>query len=100
MRGRPAASRRFFLRQKRHGPILKLHRREHRLQAVVIASWQRIELVIMAAAAAQRLAQERYPHALRDVIQELLPCFDRNAHGRMFPRAHPQKSRGDEHFGV
>lgn len=56
--------------------------------------------MIMTSRALQRVREERFTHAVGDVVKESLSCNSGDFHAREFPWSHAKKSRGDYLFGV
>src|SRR5262249_31778726 len=72
-------------------------RREERLEAVVVALRQRVELVIVTAGTADRQGEESFAHAVRHFCQNFLPADDRvEVAAGQVDRAAAVEAGGDE----
>src|SRR5688572_3478186 len=85
-----------LLRQKPRLPLCHLRRRECRLYAVVVPRRNRIELVIVAPRALERMCEECLPYAIGHIIQKSLACDTGNFHPGQLPWTHAEETGCDE----
>ena len=74
--------------------------REDRLDGVVVAGGDGVELMVVATGALQGLGEEGFADAVGDIIEEALPCDLGHLHGGEFPRTHTEESGGDDELGI
>ena len=86
--------------QKRSRSFRQLSRREGRLDRVVVARRNRIELVVMTAGTLQRMAEKCFTDAVGHVVQKPLPSHLCDLHASQFPRPHPQKADRHQAFWI
>ena len=89
-----------FGRQERQGPPRERRACEHGLHAVVVPGRNRVELVVVAAGAAQRQAEKRLPDVMRHVIEEQLSGHPRHSHASVLPGTCAEKARRDDRVGI
>ena len=79
---------RVFLLQKRRRLLGELRRRKTGLHGIIVMGGDRIEFVIMAAGALQRVREEGFADTVRHIIEKALSRDLRHFHAREFPWSH------------